>query len=191
MNKKRGTGVYLHSQGYKGSTHSGATKSIPETVLTDFRYDPLTGFIRWADPDGHKTRKRTPLGNIRAKNDKHKKLSITYKGSTYALHRVAYFMYHGHCPPVIDHIDGDTFNNRIANLRPADPTLNLWNQGKRINNTTGITGVVWHKATEQWRSRINVKGVTHELGFTDDKFEAACLRKSAELKMFGTFRRGA
>ena len=187
---RRGTGVYKHSQVYKGSTNCGKTITIPESITDDMYYCYDTGDFFWKDVLKHKNRKSGALGTPKRRcNGQVQSLIITYKGIKYGAHRIAYYLHHGNCPDVVDHIDGNPLNNRIDNLRPADPTLNLWNQKRRVNNTSGLTGVVWHKATDQWRSRINTKGTTYELGFTDSKFEAACLRKSAELKMFGSFQR--
>jgi len=41
----------------------------------------------------------------------------------------------------VDHIDGDTRNNSIENLRVVDNKTNCYNQNKRINNKSGVTGV--------------------------------------------------
>lgn len=42
---------------------------------------------------------------------------------------------------VIDHIDGDPFNNRIENLRSIPSGENTRNARKRKDNSTGVTGV--------------------------------------------------
>jgi len=42
---------------------------------------------------------------------------------------------------VIDHLDGNPFNNEIDNLALKTPADNMRNQRKYSNNTTGITGV--------------------------------------------------
>lgn len=188
---RRGTGVYKYSYAYKGSSNNGAPNPIDDSIHEDFKYDYETGKLYWKVMTKQRQRNGGEAGYIKYRKgtDKVSSRLITYKGKQTGVHRIIYKMHYGHCPDVLDHIDGNPLNNKIDNLRSADPTLNQWNTKKRINNTSGLTGVVWHKAADQWRARITCKGVVHELGFTDSKFEAACLRKSAELKMFGSFQR--
>jgi len=188
---RRGTGVYKHSYDYKESTNTGVTNKIPDSVHQDFKYDAETGKLYWTVITPQRQRNNGEAGTVKhcVKTGAIKHRRIHYKNKNYTAHRIIYYMHHGHCPDMLDHIDGNPLNNLIGNLRPADPTLNSWNQKTFKNNTSGITGVVWNKAVASWRSRITCKGVVYELGFTDSKFEAACLRKSAELKMFGSFQR--
>lgn len=42
---------------------------------------------------------------------------------------------------VIDHIDGDTNNNDISNMRVTTQQVNCKNKRKRCDNTSGITGI--------------------------------------------------
>ena len=197
MKKKRGTGIYFHGQRYKSSVSTSETNPIPSSVVDDFRYDAETGKLFWADPyirrkDG--VRRRRSHGG-EAGTTKYRECgkvgtrSVNYKDREYKVHRIIYYIVKGYCPPLLDHIDRNPLNNRIENLRPSDPALNSWNSKVYANNTSGVGGVTWNKATQSWRARITVKGLVHELGFTDDFFEAACLRKSAELNMYGEYRR--
>ena len=101
---------------------------------------------------------------------------------TYYAHRVAWLLYYGIDPGAneIDHIDQDPTNNRIGNLRLVSHGDNMKNQRKRSDNTSGITGVHWHKGTGKWRAYIHKDGKILHLGLFEDKFEAICVRKSAE-----------
>ena len=46
----------------------------------------------------------------------------------------------------IDHINRDTLNNHMSNLRYATDSENQQNKSMMTNNTSGITGVFWHKS---------------------------------------------
>ena len=90
---------------------------------------------------------------------------------------------------IVDHINGNTLDNRKCNLRIVTPTQNNMNTKIRIDNTSGCKGVGWHKPKNKWRVRITVDKKTIELGYFDDKEEAIKCRKEAEEKYFGDFRR--
>jgi hypothetical protein len=47
------------------------------------------------------------------------------------LHRYLWEQVHGTCPPLLDHINGDKWDNRMSNLRPATKSLNGLNRRVR------------------------------------------------------------
>ena len=59
---------------------------------------------------------------------------------------------------ILDHIDGDTTNNRINNLRLCGHCTNQKNAKKRVDNTSGITGISWQKNKRLWIVHANDKG---------------------------------
>jgi hypothetical protein len=70
-------------------------------------------------------------------------------------HQVVYAIYHGEWPGgLIDHINGDKTDNRIANLRIATPSQNCQNIGLRSTNTSGYKGVCRYQKSERWRAQI-------------------------------------
>lgn len=62
-------------------------------------------------------------------------------------------------------------------------------QNKKIqkNNTSGCTGVSFHKQKGQWYARINFKGKSHSLGYFDHVEDAIAARKKAEKMTFDEF----
>ncbi|WP_162475414.1 HNH endonuclease signature motif containing protein [Candidatus Erwinia dacicola] len=70
------------------------------------------------------------------------------------VHRVVWEIHHGEIPEgmVIDHINGNPSDNRIENLRCVSQQINLLNKRKQKNNTSGITGVGFHKQRRKWRA---------------------------------------
>lgn len=107
----------------------------------------------------------------------------------FAAHRIIFYMHHGWLPVNVDHIDGDTSNNRIDNLRAATLSENARNCRIPRRNTSGAKGVYWHSQLKKWCANIHVnKRLTH-LGVFDCIFEAACARKSAEQRIYGEFAR--
>lgn len=83
-------------------------------------------------------------------------------------HRVAWFLHFGQWPSgMIDHINGNPIDNRIANLRIADSRTN--NQNKRRaqkNNQSGLLGAKLRKrgGSKPYDAEINHHGIRTYLG---------------------------
>lgn len=56
------------------------------------------------------------------------------------------------------------------------------------NNSSGATGVSWHKGTGKWYARIQFKGQKYSLGYYSDKNNAIKVRKAAEEELHGDFK---
>lgn len=95
------------------------------------------------------------------------------------------------CPDglIPDHIHGKAsrFDNRKSNLRIATSQENCRNKGLFKNNTSGVTGVEWHKRDEVWQARIKVDYKYIHLGYFDSFDDAVKARKEAEEKYFGEY----
>lgn len=91
------------------------------------------------------------------------------------------------CPDnlVVDHINHDITDNRKNNLRIATASQNGMNKQKSKRNTSGVTGVCWHKAHNKWISRITVGNQQICLGYFENIDDAIKVRKEAEEKYFG------
>ena len=89
----------------------------------------------------------------------------------------------------IDHKHGNKsrHDNRKSNLRPCTHSKNMMNVGLRRDNTSGVTGVTWHKHDQKWIARITVNGVRQLLGKYDNFEDAVNARKVAEDKYYGEF----
>lgn len=107
-------------------------------------------------------------------------------------HRVAFAIYHGKWPNgEVDHINGDTSDNRINNLRDATKSENMRNRALHSNNTSSIKGVSWRKDVKKWSAQIYVDRKQIHLGYFDDMEEAARVRAAAAAKYHGEFARPA
>lgn len=64
-------------------------------------------------------------------------------GKLLRCHRIIWELHHGAIPDgkVVDHIDQDTTNNKISNLRCVEPEINRRNSRMNLRNKTGVTGV--------------------------------------------------
>jgi len=115
----------------------------------------------------------------------YKKLNI--KRKTVYLHRVIFLMHHGYTPDYIDHIDGDSLNNRIENLRAATQSQNMGNSRMKNTNTSGYKGVTFRKDTNKWGAAVMVNGKHISLGSHATKEKAAEAYERGAKIFFGEF----
>ena len=169
----------------------------PSILRKALRYNPDTGDLWWRTRSADmftcgkrsKTAKmrnfngrfagRIALNPLNSKGYKHG----TVLGVKVLAHRVAYALFHNAWPfNDIDHINGIRTDNRISNLRDVSRSENLKNSKVNTRNTTGIIGVYRDNIGCRWYSQISDCGKNKHLGYFDSIFEAACARKSAEIK---------
>ena len=93
------------------------------------------------------------------------------------------------CPEdmVVDHIDHKKNNNCKSNLRICTQLENVRNRSVSKNNTSGITGVIWHKNRNKWTAYITINKKQMHLGLFNTIEEAIQSRLEAEKKYFGEF----
>lgn len=133
-----------------------------EQVKQVIRYEHETGRFFWLGrTGGTAVADREAKGTIGVRGY----TSIGILGGIYRAHRLAFLCVTGEWPSgEVDHINGKKSDNRFANLRISDRTLNQ--QNKRTanrNNETGMLGVCMHKPGV-WRARIWVNGKNKSLG---------------------------
>jgi hypothetical protein len=88
---------------------------------------------------------------------------------------------------VVDHINGNSLDNRLSNLRLATPRQNAQNSKIRKHNKSGYKGVSFCKCTGKWVARIKVSGVYLNLGrFDTPELASAAYIKCAD-QFFGAF----
>ena len=93
---------------------------------------------------------------------KYWKIGITKK--VYRLHRVIFMMHHGYLPEIVDHIDGNTLNNKIENLRAANQSKNQLNMSLKVDNKSGYKNVHWNKQRNKWAVHVRIDGKQKYLG---------------------------
>lgn len=129
-------------------------------LLQLISYDAATGQLRWRENRAPDIKAGDVAGTVRPDGY----IAVRIDGRKYQAHRLAWLYEHGSLPPILDHINGNKGDNRIANLRPATNAQNCQNRGRRADNESGLKGVSFDKATGKWRANGGANGKWKSLG---------------------------
>jgi hypothetical protein len=154
-----------------------------EQIRSQLDYDPETGIFRWKAAKGN-----AAAGSVAGYVRKDRYTEIKVNGTKYKAHRLAWMIHYGVVPDrEVDHINNDTQDNRIINLRLATREENSWNSPRRDNNTSGVKGVSYHKKSEKWQAAMDFMGKRIYLGIFETKEAASEAIKSLRQSLHGEF----
>lgn len=160
-------------------------EALEEVLVADFE----RGLLFWKQRDRKFFRSDASMGTWNTRYAGQEALAsvhpVGYKrGCIFArylfAHRVLFAMAHNTWPVEVDHINGDRLDNRLVNLRAVSTQQNRMNAQRMSRNTSGVTGVHWHRTHDKWCAKITVSGKTTNLGLFDDFSDAVAARSIAE-----------
>lgn len=171
-------------------------KCLPtlEELMTFYKYHPDTGIItcrieRLSD-QGRKMKDAGEIATTIARKKKPDKAwnVLIYKGQRYKAARVAWLLMTGNDPGdmIVDHISGDSLDDRWKNLRLATIAQNGWNSRLRSDNKTGFKGV-HPRGNGKYRAAFAVNGEKHQKSGFDTAEDAAKWIRAARAKLHGDF----
>lgn len=135
-----------------------------------FDYDSSTGIMRWKQR--RRGVRRTLIAGCISVQNNHPHIIIGIDNKIYLMHRLVWLYVYGVWPTYfIDHINGDSTDNRIANLRDIPQSLNMQNRkGATRRNKIGLAGV--HARDGKFRASVRLNGKAIHLGVFDTKESA-------------------
>jgi len=114
-------------------------------------------------------------------------IQVGLKRKYYLIHRFIWAWHGNFLEPNedIDHIDGNSLNNCIENLRAVTRKQNNENtKTANKNSKSGVKGVCWHKGTKKWHAHIRHNGKLMHLGYHKNIDDARDARIEGEKKYF-------
>ena len=117
----------------------------------------------------------------------HRYARIKFDKQEFKLHRIIFLYHKGYLPDIIDHINGDRYDNQIENLREANTYQNRQNSRIYSTSKSGVKNVYWCKKMNKWKVIMNINGETHIFGYYVDLEEAKQVATSMRDKYFKDF----
>lgn len=154
---------------------------VPSEARDLLQYCPTTGVLTWVAGQ----LAGSEAGTVR--QDGYRRVKIG--GVGIMAHRIAWFLHYGSdAPELIDHINGDKGDNRIANLRSATLAQNARNRNVHKGSRSGIKGV-YPTPEGKWRAAIRKDGHLTSLGTFPNPERARAAYNKAAAVQHGQFAR--
>lgn len=145
------------------------------TIIDDEDYTKISQYNKW-HVVSYKNDKKLYL--------KSNKRIGKRKSITFYMHRIIM-----DCPEnkVVDHINGNTLDNRKENLRICTKSEN--NINRAPNKNSNHKGVSWCTGIKKWSSKIGINKKRIHLGYFDSEIKAVIAYNQASIKYHGEFAR--
>jgi len=132
-------------------------------IASRLLYNRKTGVFLWKDATKHHGNLVGKIAGCIVCNKGKSYLRIKVDKVSYGAHRLAWLYVYGKWPKSIDHINGNSLDNSIKNLRECTQAENTQNHLKRRNNSGLPIGV---RATKsgKFQARITTNKSTLHLG---------------------------
>lgn len=107
---------------------------------------------------------------------------VGIENKEYRAHRLAWLYMTGVMPKgIVDHKNHNKSDNRWDNLREVTHHENCKNMPQYVNNSSGSTGIYFHKRDKRWIAFVYVNGKKKHLGCFKDKSNAISARQNANI----------
>lgn len=148
-----------------------------------------SGACYWIDAtEHHKSLNGKEAGWPKPNRHKKSYWVINFNGHSYRRSQIVFAVSNGEWPvDFVDHINGDSLDDRAVNLRPATMTQNAWNHKTRAKKSLLPMGVRATKNSRKFEARIACNKQTISIGTYDTPEEASAAYSKKRKELFGEF----
>jgi hypothetical protein len=157
-------------------------------LINLFDVYPDEGKFVWKNVSKHHSRLNGQEAGCPSANLKGKFYwNIKINNKRYKRGRLMFLYVYGKFPnPCVDHINGNSLDDKIENLREATVIENAWNHHKR-KRTIDLPMGVRNTANGKFQARIGYKGKQLHLGLFDTPSEAKAIYEIKRKELYGKF----
>lgn len=154
-----------------------------EKLRSVLEYNPDTGIFIWKKNISSRALKGNIAGTYADGYS-----NITIDKHIYRAHRLVWLYCFQEWPSEhLDHINGIKNDNRLDNLREASNIENSYNIKAHKDSSTGIKGIYFNKANNNYRAQIRYNGKTISLGSFKTPEEASLAYNIKAKEIHGEF----
>jgi hypothetical protein len=156
-------------------------------LINLFDVFPDEGKFVWKNVSKHHKRLNGQEAGCASDANKKPYWNIKINNKRYKRGRLMFLYVYGEFPnPCVDHINGDSLDDRIKNLREATVMENAWNHKKRKRRIDLPMGVR-NMANGKFQARISYKGKQLHLGVFDTPNKAKAIYETKRKELYGKF----
>ena len=160
-----------------------------EHILKDLCVDVERGKVFWVTPSKyHNNLIGKEAGSSRPTGSGKEYWVIQYLGKKILRGHLVFFAQNGHWPvPCLDHINGNSRDDRASNIRQATIQQNAMNHKSRKCKSGLPMGVRLVPSSGRYGARISLNRQQYSLGTFDTPEEAAKVYQKKRKELFGEF----
>lgn len=157
-----------------------------EFILSILDVDISTGVCRWKEVSKFHARLKGKVAGCQEQPiGKLPRWFIKIGSVSYKRAYLVFMVAHGYWPALIDHIDGNSLNDSVNNLREATVTQNAWNHRTRAKKSNLPMGIRLNYGKYTVRIGFNRKLIT--IGTFAELSDAVNAYKSKRSELYGEF----